>query len=186
MWNRALATVSCRFCRPLSGSRRAPAETDTIRYPPAATTDSHFTWKKTQGFAPESVFSCEFTRSRSLAHDDVVDMMVRQLAVTFVRNSEVSELNFLWWVYDDLWFYDLGIGPSSCFTDWSCVLQKINADTSSPSRYHLGHLTKVNFVKVVIIKKSAIHHSPNGSCSNGGTGPESAVDIVIEASTILI
>ena len=29
-------------------------------------------------------------------HDDVVDMMVRQLAVRIVRNSEVSWLNFLW------------------------------------------------------------------------------------------
>ena len=29
-------------------------------------------------------------------HDDVVDMMVRQLAVRIVRNSEVSQLNFLW------------------------------------------------------------------------------------------
>ena len=29
-------------------------------------------------------------------HDDVVDMMVRQLAARIVRNSEVSELNFLW------------------------------------------------------------------------------------------
>ena len=34
MWNRALATVSCRFCRPLSGSRRAPAETETLQRRP--------------------------------------------------------------------------------------------------------------------------------------------------------
>ena len=62
--------------------------------------------KKTQGFAPESVFSREFTRSRSLtlrtylqmlwltswcgSHDDVVDMTVWQLAVRIVRSSEVS------------------------------------------------------------------------------------------------
>ena len=52
IWNRALATVSCTFCRPLSGSRRAPAKTEIT--------------KKNTGFAPESVFSREFTRSRSL------------------------------------------------------------------------------------------------------------------------
>ena len=68
--------------------------------PPAATTDGHFTGK-TQGFAPERVFSPEFTHSRSLTHpnylammwlkwwcgwhddwdDDVVAMMVRHLAI---------------------------------------------------------------------------------------------------------
>ena len=93
MWNRALATVSCTFCRTLFGSRRETAETDTLqRWRPRTATLP----EKTQGFAPESLFSREFTRSRSLTHDDMVDMMVRQLAVTIVRNSEDSQLNFLW------------------------------------------------------------------------------------------
>ena len=49
-------------------------------------------YPKNTGFAPESVFSREFTCSRSLTHDDVADMMVRQLAVTIVRN--IVDLNF--------------------------------------------------------------------------------------------
>ena len=80
--NGALATVSSTFCRPLCriearncGNRDLPAAT-TFIYP-----------KKTQDFAPENVYKCEFTRSRSLTcpnyiwwwcdwHDDVVDMMI--------------------------------------------------------------------------------------------------------------
>ena len=33
----SLYTVSCAFCRPLSGSRRETAETETLRRPPTAT-----------------------------------------------------------------------------------------------------------------------------------------------------
>ena len=91
IWNRTLATALCTFCRPLS---RIEARNRGNRDPPAATADSHFTWKKTQGFAPESVFKREFTRSRSLTlpnyrcwcgwhddwDDDVGAMMLRQLA----------------------------------------------------------------------------------------------------------
>ena len=97
LWNRALATVSCRFCRPLSGSRRATTETDSLQSQPRTATLP----EKTEGFAPGSVFSREFTRSRSLTlpnylmmvwltwwcgwhddwDDDVVAMMVRQLAI---------------------------------------------------------------------------------------------------------
>ena len=75
LWNRALATtVSCTFCRPLSGSRREPAETDTLqRRPRTATLPA-----KTQGFTREC-FQLWIQRSRSLTLDDVVDMMVRQL-----------------------------------------------------------------------------------------------------------
>ena len=62
MWNRALATVSCTFCRPLSGSSRETAETETLQRQPRTATLP----EETQGFAPESVFSREFTRSRSL------------------------------------------------------------------------------------------------------------------------
>ena len=96
VWNRALCTVSCTFCRPLSGSRRATVETETLERRPWTATLP----EKTQGFVPETVFSREFTRSRSLTlpnysqmlwltwwcgwHDDwdgdVVAMMVRQLA----------------------------------------------------------------------------------------------------------
>ena len=55
----------------------------------------HFN-RKTQGFAPESVFKPEYTRSHDDHDDDdgdddddVVDMMVRMLPMTIVRNSEV-------------------------------------------------------------------------------------------------
>ena len=60
---------------------------------------SHISWK-TQGFAPDSVFTREFTRLRTVTlpnylmmggwHDDVVDMMVWMPTMTIVRNSEVS------------------------------------------------------------------------------------------------
>ena len=62
MWNRALATLSCTCCRPLSGSSRETAETETLQRQPRTATLP----EETQGFAPESVFSREFTRSRSL------------------------------------------------------------------------------------------------------------------------
>ena len=45
------------------GSSRATAETETLQRRPATATLP----EKTQGFAPESVFKREFTRSRSLA-----------------------------------------------------------------------------------------------------------------------
>ena len=64
--------------------------------PSAATTDSHFTWKNI-GFCARE-FSAVNSRVPDFpttwwwcdCHDDVVNMMVRQMAVTIVRNSEVS------------------------------------------------------------------------------------------------
>ena len=99
LWNRALATVTvlCTFCRPL-----VPIEPRNRgnRDPPSATTAATLP-EKIKGFAPESCFKFELTRSRSLTlpnyiHDDVVAMMieatimVRKPAMTIVRNSEVS------------------------------------------------------------------------------------------------
>ena len=50
--NRALATVSCTFCWPLSGSRRATAETKTLqRWPPTATLP-----EKNTGFCARECF----------------------------------------------------------------------------------------------------------------------------------
>ena len=59
-----------------------------------------------QSFAPESVFTREFTSSRTVPfpnylmiggwHSDAVDMMKEMLTMTVVRNSEVLWLNFLW------------------------------------------------------------------------------------------
>ena len=94
MRNRTVATVSCTFCRPLSGKRRAPAETETLqRRPPTATLPKHRVLCR-RVFSANSLFP-----DRSLFpttwwwydwHDDVVDMMVRQLAVRIVRNSETK------------------------------------------------------------------------------------------------
>ena len=60
--NRALATILCAFCRPLPpieprnrGNRDSPLATTAATLP-----------EKIRGFAPESVFKPEFTRSRSL------------------------------------------------------------------------------------------------------------------------
>ena len=102
MWNRVLATVSLAFCRPLSGSSRETVETDTLQRRPRAAT-----WPEKTGFCTR-VFSSVNSRVPARSHfpttwwwcdwhDDVVDMMVRQLAMRTVRNSEVSKLNFLWW-----------------------------------------------------------------------------------------
>ena len=53
MLNRALATVSCSFCLPLSISRRAPAEAETLQRRPRTA----ILPEGTQGLTPESVFS---------------------------------------------------------------------------------------------------------------------------------
>ena len=71
MWNRVLATVSCTFCRPLSGSRRAPAETETLQRRPWTATLP----ERNTGFRAQSVFSREFTRSRSLTLPNYLMMM---------------------------------------------------------------------------------------------------------------
>ena len=64
IWNRALATVLCTFCRPLSpieprnrGNRDPPLAT------PAATLH-----EKMQGFAPESVFKPELIHLFPISH----------------------------------------------------------------------------------------------------------------------
>ena len=90
IWNGALATVACAFYRPLSGSRRTTAENGQPLY-----------LKKKNRVLRPRVFSAVNSRVRSGSHfpttwwwcdwdDDVVDMMVRQLAARIVRNSEVS------------------------------------------------------------------------------------------------
>ena len=103
MWNRALATVPCTFCRPrlpkwsepvrffavfvektnplrqsrarfvdhFPRSSRAPAETETLQRRPRKA----ILPEKTQGFAPESVFKREFTRSRSLTLPNYLMML---------------------------------------------------------------------------------------------------------------
>ena len=93
--NQALATVLFTLCQQLSQiEARSRGNTDPTLVTPGATLP-----KKTQGFAPESVFTREFTCVRTLTlpnylmmggwHDDVVDMMLWILTMTIVRNSEV-------------------------------------------------------------------------------------------------
>ena len=60
--SRALAAVSCTSCQHLCQKRPATAETQTLFVTPAATIPV-----KTQGFAPESVFTRKFTCSRTLS-----------------------------------------------------------------------------------------------------------------------
>ena len=101
MWNRALVAVSWTFCRPLS---LIEARNRGNTNPPAATTDCHFTRKKRRVLHPK-VFSSVNSRVLDRSHfpttwwwcswhddwdDDVVAVIVRQLAMTIVRNSEVS------------------------------------------------------------------------------------------------
>ena len=103
-WNRALATVLCKFCRPLPQSSRKTPETETLLRRPAATLPEII-----EGFAPENVFKIfqAWIHAFPISHasqllltwwcgchddcgDDVVAITVRKLAMTIVRNSEVS------------------------------------------------------------------------------------------------
>ena len=87
--NRALATVLCTFCRQFL---QIDPRTRGNRDPTSATTEATLP-DKTQGFAPENVFTREFTRVRTVTlpnylmmagwHDDVVDMMPWQSSVTW-------------------------------------------------------------------------------------------------------
>ena len=86
--NRALTTVLCTFCRQLS---HIEARTRGNRDPTSATPGGTLS-KKTQGLAPESVFTREFTLPNNYTSqllDDVVDMIVGMLTMIIVRNSEV-------------------------------------------------------------------------------------------------
>ena len=107
------ATVWCTFCRSLS-----PIEPRNRRNrdPTSATKDGHFTQKKHRVSRTwiHAFPTCYTSQLRdddnddddvvgmmmwltSWWHDDdVVDMMVRMLPLTIVRNSEVFEPNFLW------------------------------------------------------------------------------------------
>ena len=106
LWNRALATVTvlCTFCRPL-----VPIEPRNRgnRDPPSATTAATLP-EKIQGFAMFRARECFQAWIHALpishtsqllawwcgCHDDwgdhVVAIMVRKVAMTIVRNSEVS------------------------------------------------------------------------------------------------
>ena len=151
-WNEALATVArtlCRPCRPhlrkvvrscqffndfyvkssscyslvhiLSTTFPTKARNHGNRDPPAATTDSHFNRKK-RGFAPEGVFSREFTRSRSLTRpnildDDVIGMM----------------MCLTWWLR---WWCGCHDGDTA--SHWqSFVTRKFPSETSSDSVLHI-------------------------------------------------
>ena len=78
-------------------SRPATAETKTLYT--SATTEATWPGKKHRVSHPR-VFSSLDWRVPDLLHDDddndVVDMMVRMLPITIVRNSEVFQLNILW------------------------------------------------------------------------------------------
>jgi hypothetical protein len=85
----SLATVLCAFCWQLSEiEARDCGNRDLTSATPGATLP-----EKTQGFAPESVFTREFTRFPTLPNyfivggwrDDVVDVMAEILTMTTVR-----------------------------------------------------------------------------------------------------
>ena len=79
MWNRALSTVPCTFCRPLSRIVSRPRVFSAVdsRVP----SRSHFS---------TTSWWCGWHDDLVLMMMYLVDMMVRQLAVTMVHNSEVS------------------------------------------------------------------------------------------------
>ena len=81
LWiNRALATVSCAFCRPLCGSRPAPAETETFQRRPRTATLP----EKMEGFSPESLFSRELTHSWLLTLPNYMMMMMMMMMMMWL------------------------------------------------------------------------------------------------------
>ena len=116
--SKALPTVSCAFCQlhfpkvsqdqlslqscavfveSFPRSRPATAETETLLQQPQK---PHY--PKNQGFAPESVLTCEFTLTITALASFVVTMMMMMMMMMkncpwkFVRNSDVRALSFLW------------------------------------------------------------------------------------------
>ena len=86
LWHQALATVSCTFCRPLSGSRRAHPRKQT----PSGGEHGRPLYTKTHRVLRPSVFSAVNSRVPDRSHfptswwwcdwhDDVVDMMIEMM-----------------------------------------------------------------------------------------------------------
>ena len=76
VWNRALATVSCSFFRPLSGLRSETAETETLQRQPRTATLP----EKNTRFCARECFQ-PWIHTFPIAHtspllDDVIDMMM--------------------------------------------------------------------------------------------------------------
>ena len=108
--NRDLATVLCAFCRQLCQIEPRNCRNQD---PPSATARATLP-EETQGFAPMSVLTPDFTRSRAVTplllprancpcslccwHDDADMKMTwcQGCPWTFVCNSEDFKLNFLW------------------------------------------------------------------------------------------
>ena len=75
--NRTLATVSCTFCQPLSGSRRETAATETLQRRPRTATLP----EKNTGFCARECFqpwihAFPIFHTSQLLDDDVIDMMM--------------------------------------------------------------------------------------------------------------
>ena len=86
------SSILCTFCGSLS---RIEPRTRGNSDPPSATTAA--TSPEKTGFRARECFHHAFSISYTsqLLDDNVVAMMVRKLALTIVRNAEVSKLNFI-------------------------------------------------------------------------------------------
>ena len=123
-WNGALATVSCTFCRP---HLQIVVRTRQLRYslvrilwttfsdrgahprkqgPSSGDHGRPLYAKKTQGFAPQSLFSREFTRSRSLTlpnHLMVMMMMMMMMVIMVIMMMWLTR----WCGWHDDWDDDV-------------------------------------------------------------------------------
>ena len=116
MWNRALATLLCAFCRPhlpvLLNIFQIEARNGENRHSTSATTEATLP-AKTQGFTPECLFKPEFTRSP-------VDMMVKMLTMpTASSNYALAQ-----WVF----------ALNRALAEVSCTFCRANSTTQIQNR----------------------------------------------------
>ena len=169
--SRAIATVLCAFCQQLSQIEpRNRGNRDPTSATPGATLP-----EKTQGFAPETVFTREFTRFQIVAlpvmvgwHDDAVDMMVEMLTVTVVCNSETpnwTKLLLINWFPLILVEYSLPSTAGCVFEMMAtCADGRWVADRGIPAAARLGSVGRALQPRVLVhLAASWCAHTIHGS-----------------------
>ena len=61
--------------------------------------------RKTQGFAPESVFTCEFKRSRTVTLLYARELLLRTVLLTWWRHDDDMILTWWWWWWPWWWWW---------------------------------------------------------------------------------
>ena len=129
MWNRALATLLCAFCRPhlpvLLNIFQIEARNGENKDSTSATTEATLP-AKTQGFTPECLFKPEFTRSP-------VDMMVKILTMPTASSNYALAL----------WVFALNRALAAV----SCTFCRANSTTQIQNRTE-----SLSFLRIVLVK----------------------------------